>query len=247
MFSSAGANPLALCIAWKKPSDDRPHALKNPRPAGAESTLTENVASPFHAEPRHSKGPHLQAKLALSVVIVFALGLPARSLISPFETRFTAFEQIRDLMETMSSAGAPDIPAVEIKDAASWDNWIRARDREIRGRIDRGMEDSIANLILFGTSYCRLPPIPGAAQSLNTQGELTSAALERVHALTLASRQPGDNERARFVRDFLQRKKVAGNKQVIVTGIDTLLQARCEESPKVCSLALPKNCEMNRR
>ncbi len=29
-----------------------PDALKNPRPAGAESTLTENVASPFHAEPR---------------------------------------------------------------------------------------------------------------------------------------------------------------------------------------------------
>ena len=50
MFSSAGVNPLALCIAWRKPSDNRPHALKNPRPAGAESTLTENASSPFHAE-----------------------------------------------------------------------------------------------------------------------------------------------------------------------------------------------------
>ena len=29
-----------------------PSCLENPRPAGAESTLTENVASPFHAEPR---------------------------------------------------------------------------------------------------------------------------------------------------------------------------------------------------
>jgi hypothetical protein len=29
-----------------------PHASKNPRPAGAESTLTENASSPFHAEPR---------------------------------------------------------------------------------------------------------------------------------------------------------------------------------------------------
>ena len=34
-------------------SDDRPPCLKNPRPEGAESTLTENVASPFHAEPGH--------------------------------------------------------------------------------------------------------------------------------------------------------------------------------------------------
>ena len=32
-----------------------PHALKNPRPAGAESTLAENVASPFHAEPRQDE------------------------------------------------------------------------------------------------------------------------------------------------------------------------------------------------
>src|SRR5438105_13910119 len=29
-----------------------PLCLENPRPAGAEPTLTENVASPFHAEPR---------------------------------------------------------------------------------------------------------------------------------------------------------------------------------------------------
>ena len=53
MFSSAGVNPLALCTARQKPSDDRPPCLENPRPEGAESTLTENAASPFHAEPRH--------------------------------------------------------------------------------------------------------------------------------------------------------------------------------------------------
>ena len=53
MLSSAGAYPLALCTPWKQSSDDRPPCLENPRPEGAESTLTENVASPFHAEPRH--------------------------------------------------------------------------------------------------------------------------------------------------------------------------------------------------
>jgi hypothetical protein len=55
--SSAGANPLALCSASDKPSDDRPPCLENPRPAGAESTLTENAPSPFHAEPRHFELP----------------------------------------------------------------------------------------------------------------------------------------------------------------------------------------------
>ncbi len=53
MLNSAGADPLALCKATEKPSDDRPPCLENPCPEGAESTLTENDASPFHAEPRH--------------------------------------------------------------------------------------------------------------------------------------------------------------------------------------------------
>src|SRR2546423_9333312 len=61
MLSSAGAYPLALSTARKKPSDDRPPCLENPRPEGAESTLTENAASPFHAEPKH------RAVLVLSI------------------------------------------------------------------------------------------------------------------------------------------------------------------------------------
>ena len=38
----------------KKLSDDRPRCLENPRARGAESTLTENAASPFQAEPAHN-------------------------------------------------------------------------------------------------------------------------------------------------------------------------------------------------
>src|ERR1022692_1520121 len=54
MFNSAGACPLALCTCTdKKTSDDRPRCLENPRREGAESTLTENAASPFSAEPAH--------------------------------------------------------------------------------------------------------------------------------------------------------------------------------------------------
>jgi len=55
MLRSAGADPLAPCNALRKSSDDRPPCLENPRPEGAESTLTENVASPFQAEPRHHR------------------------------------------------------------------------------------------------------------------------------------------------------------------------------------------------
>jgi hypothetical protein len=53
MQISAGVDPLALTIQ-KQASDDRPSCLENPRPERAESSLTENVTSPFQAEPAHS-------------------------------------------------------------------------------------------------------------------------------------------------------------------------------------------------
>jgi hypothetical protein len=56
MRTSAGADPLALCIHQQNlASDDRLSCLENPRPGGAESSLTENVTSPFPAEPRQHR------------------------------------------------------------------------------------------------------------------------------------------------------------------------------------------------
>ena len=55
MLNSAGTDPLALFIHNRThASDDRLPCLKNPRPEGAESSLTENVTSPFQAEPAHT-------------------------------------------------------------------------------------------------------------------------------------------------------------------------------------------------
>ncbi len=54
MRAARELDPLALFTKQKKSSDDRPqHALKILAPKGRNLTLTENAASPFHAEPRH--------------------------------------------------------------------------------------------------------------------------------------------------------------------------------------------------
>ena len=53
MRAARELNPLALFTEQKKSSDDRPQdALKIPAPKGRNLTLTENAASPFHAEPK---------------------------------------------------------------------------------------------------------------------------------------------------------------------------------------------------
>src|SRR5215207_3035539 len=34
--------------------------------------------------------------------------------------------------------------------AAAWSQWVRSRDTEIRSRVQRGEEDTLANFVLFG-------------------------------------------------------------------------------------------------
>ena len=64
MPNSAGADPLALGIHQQRPaSDDRLSCLENPRLKGAESSLTENVTSPFQAEPGHRDPDRSRSRL----------------------------------------------------------------------------------------------------------------------------------------------------------------------------------------
>ena len=69
MLNSAGANPLALTHHQIQASGDRLPCLENPRPKGAESSLTENVTSPFQAEPAHVRlaGVYLRPSLDLNL------------------------------------------------------------------------------------------------------------------------------------------------------------------------------------
>src|SRR5271166_5948002 len=66
--SRAGFSP---CCSRHRTID--PQCLENPRPAGAESTLTENARSPFHAEPRH-----LALKVVLFAVSILVLVFDAK-------------------------------------------------------------------------------------------------------------------------------------------------------------------------
>jgi hypothetical protein len=70
MRAARELNPLALFTEQKKSSDDRPRdALKIPAPKGRNLTLTENAASPFHAEPRHARLLRLQPRWQRLVIV----------------------------------------------------------------------------------------------------------------------------------------------------------------------------------
>ena len=80
------------------------------------------------------------------------------------------------------------LPGSDIANSDAWDHWIREQDAQVRARIDRGFEDSISNLILYGTSYTNLPRLESPESAVTHGGQVSEAARARVHALVRGCR-----------------------------------------------------------
>ena len=112
--------------------------------------------------------------------------------------RFLSFAEVQ---ETLAAFGRTE-------NAEAWDAWIRTQDRHVRARVERGVEDSISNLILYGNSFTALPRLDSPEAAVNSAGELVEAARARVHAAATALARPGTNERLRFASEYLARRGV---------------------------------------
>ena len=120
---------------------------------------------------------------------------------------------------TMSLAEARPIFAVlgdsvpaALRDSAgvdadtSWSGWVTQRDSDIRARIVQGDEDSVVNLMLYGTRFTRWPrATPDAIAAAGVEGQLDRVMDGRVADLVMAIESPGDDERLRFVRQVVER------------------------------------------
>jgi hypothetical protein len=127
------------------------------------------------------------------------------------QVRFLAFEDERG---TLAKYADSELPGSKIATPDIWDKWIREQDRDVRSRIDRGVEDSISNLILFGTSFTKLPRLATSDEALDSvTGRLKPAALARVRQLAAATEAEKRNERVEFAEEFLKRKRVASEQR----------------------------------
>lgn len=152
-----------------------------------------------------------QRRLAPVIVLFFPIFL--RSLFPA--VRYTTFAEADETIRMYADSG---LPGTHIARADEWNRWIHEQDRSVRARIDRGIEDSICNLVLYGTSFTATPRIENSADALRGTGQLSAAARVRVRALIAALERPGVSERLRFVREFLARKKIpAGGSETFLS------------------------------
>ena len=91
--------------------------------------------------------------------------------------------------------------------ASAWDNWIRQRDWEVRGRNDQSVEDLISSWIVFGSSFTTQPVLGGRKDAVNAAGDLTPVAKARIDDF-IKGLDTRDDERWRDVLEFLRRLRV---------------------------------------
>ena len=107
--------------------------------------------------------------------------------------RYLRWQKMQPVVASLT-AGGEKLPG--FANAGEWDTWIYARDLQIRGQAEQGVEDSISALILFGNSFTNLPRIGSAKQSVDAAGSLTPAALARVDAFIQALDERDDERLA---------------------------------------------------
>src|SRR5712664_3314268 len=100
-------------------------------------------------------------KCALSgslILILLALTFYAQAL-KPTKV-FLSYHEAQPVLEALEEVLPPELKGKNSNElAAFWPTWISRRDAEIRARLALGDEDSLVNLLLFGTSYTKQPRI----------------------------------------------------------------------------------------
>jgi hypothetical protein len=114
------------------------------------------------------------------------------------------WQKMQPVVASLTAAGEK-LP--EFGNTSDWDIWLATRDLEIRSQAERGVEDSISALILFGTSFTALPRIANGNAAASAAGNLTPAANARIDAFIKALDER-DDERFLTVLDFLRRRRV---------------------------------------
>ncbi|MBV9746259.1 MAG: hypothetical protein JO099_21065, partial [Acidobacteriia bacterium] len=125
-------------------------------------------------------------------------------LVTAFAAAFSLFGAGREFTPYTSVKAM--LPAgLRIGDEAQWLAWCQRQDKAIRARLDQGDLDSLANLLLLGTSFTRQQRIPMDQITAASKAGILRA---RVDDLVAGLRHPNGNERLLFAQSLLRRQGI---------------------------------------
>jgi hypothetical protein len=160
----------------------------------------------------------------LTIVLAAAAGMTGGAQSPPpgntgRAARFITYAEAKPILERLAPerAAAYAATAESGRDAA-WREWLVRRNDETRARLQQGDEDSLVNLLLFGTSFTRLPRVLNDSPTVggSRRAEIVRG---RIEDLIDGLVSPGTNERLQFAREIVERRGIdpataAGREQV---------------------------------
>lgn len=162
---------------------------------------------------------YLYSLAGLLLLVILSFSLPAQT--TKRRPVYLTYPEAQPVLDALREVLPPDLKGRNSSElAAAWPTWVTQRDREIRGRLAQGDEDSLVNLLLFGTAYTKQPRITAkqiaqigqekAAPAIARSGLSAPLAVglqARIDDLIRALAAPGSNERLLFARSLLIAQK----------------------------------------
>jgi hypothetical protein len=153
------------------------------------------------------------------LLVPLVLAGQASSVFIPYSEAKPAFDALRDDLLPPELRGLT--PAQR---ETAWPGWVMRRDAAIRARVDEGDEDSVINLLQFGTAFTKQPRITeqqlagvvmrraGSPDMFVPSPVLKARIEDFIAALTssgiAAMASPGTNDRLQFARRVIERKGI---------------------------------------
>ncbi len=140
-------------------------------------------------------------KFSKAMLLVCLLTLPALAQ----TPQFISFAAAKPVLDAMPNS-LPSALKGQLN-AATWDKWVHASDKETRSRIDEGEENTLTNLLRMGVTFTKEDPI--TYEDLDRYGQsnaIDTIADKRASDLVKALAAPHPSEGMLEMRALLERK-----------------------------------------
>jgi hypothetical protein len=134
---------------------------------------------------------------------LFVAAVPATTAV-----RDITYEEAKPAVEGVRAELLPEGLRTKTSDErrVAWPDWVAAHDKTIRARLERGDRDSVANFVLFGTTFTRRPrPTAANLLALGDRANALPLFTARIDDFVAAVVSPGRNERLQFARRVLEQ------------------------------------------
>lgn len=155
-----------------------------------------------------AKNKIVASALFISFFVISLIGQ-----IAPIGIRYLSYDEAEPVIRASGNEAPAELTADGTNARAAWNIWVLKADRDIRARLEQGDEDSIVNLLLFGTSFTRQPRMTESQmnelsrEESKTAGQVFETVLQyRLRDLVVSLANPQRNERLRFAKTYLKKK-----------------------------------------